>query len=141
MYFNKVLYKDLLFFRVLQSPEVSSSSDHHVFGQEETVHFLTRDVVMGPYNQPSPYCLCRIYYATFNSTNGILVIKYCLDNVSHCYDPKSFLIDGYFVATYCLPSEEKILRDAFDSEPFLTWKNNQLQLQSQNQVVNQNAPQ
>jgi hypothetical protein len=85
---------------------------------------------MGPYTKLSDTCFTRIYEATFNSAEGKLEIKYGQDNQSHTYDPKPYLIDGYYVATYCLPCEKTALENCFNSEPFISWKEQQLQIQN-----------
>lgn len=123
-----------MFRLVLQSNQVSSS-DHRVIN-EPIQHLQTRTVIMGPYTQLSEYCSARIYEATFYpETDGKLDIKYCQDNFNHAYDPKPFLIEGYYVATYCLPSEKQILQACFESETFLNWKLMHLQQTQEQQRV------
>ena len=112
-------------FRSVQNFEVSSSDDR-LFGEEDNFHSLTRNVVMGTYNQLSPFCVSRIYSAIFHSESGTVQINYSNDKTSHCYDPKAYIIDGYYIATFCLPCEETILKNVFNTEPFLTWKLNQV---------------
>jgi hypothetical protein len=114
-----------IFNRSLQHSEVSSS-DERLFGPEDNNHSLTRNVVMGTYNPLSPNCYSRIYSATFHSESGLVEVNYSLDTRPHCYDPKAFIIDGYFIATFCLPCEEIILKNVFDTEPYLSWKRNQI---------------
>jgi hypothetical protein len=110
----------------LQSSEVSSSDDYFMKEEEaETLHFLTRNVEVRPNAQPLRRCIGRIYKATFNSNTGELEIKYCEDKYFHGFDPKSFYVEGFYVTSYCLPSEYNILKEAFESEPFLMWKRNQ----------------
>jgi hypothetical protein len=92
--------------------------------------------MMGQYTKLSEMCSARIYEAIFHSPDGRLEIKYGQDHFSHAYDPKPFLFDGYYIATYCLPSEKRILLHCFESEPFTSWKNRQLEIQTQNE----NAP-
>jgi hypothetical protein len=95
---------------------------------------------MGPYTKLSENCSARIYEATFYAEDGKLEIKYCQDSFNHAYDPKPFLIEGYYVATYCLPKEKQILQKCFESETFLNWKVLHLQQQEQElaQSVNEN---
>lgn len=82
---------------------------------------------MGTYNHLNCQCTSRIYSAIFHPNNGTVEINYSLDKTSHCYDPKSYICDGYFIATYCLPCEETILNNVFNTLPFLTWRLNQLE--------------
>jgi len=97
---------------------------------------------MGPYTKLSESCSARIYEAVFHAEEGKLDIKYCIDNFNHAYDPKPFLIEGYYVATYCLPHEKQILKQCFESDTFLKWKmlhlQQQLQEQQQQQVESEN---
>ena len=90
------------------------------------MHFLTQNVEIRLNHQKSTTCSSRIYKATFRPTSGTVEIHYSFDPFYHGYDPKAFLNDGSYVATFCLPSEKKILRDVFNSEPYLTWKSTQL---------------
>ena len=113
-----------------------SSSDDRLFGEEDNFHSRTRTVVVGTYNQLSSNCVSRIYSAIFHSTTNTVEINYSNDKTPHCYDPKAYIIDGYYIATYCLPSEETILKNVFNTEPFLSWKLNQL-ANPPNNVLNQ----
>ena len=108
----------------MQSADISSS-DQRAFGEEDVFPYLTRNIAIGPYTQPSSNCYSRIYRAIFHVESGKIELSYSLDKMSHCYDPKMFIIDGYFIASYCLSCEKDILTNVFNSEPFLTWKSNQ----------------
>ena len=109
----------------MQSADISSS-DQRNFSEEETFPYLTRNIVIGTYTKPNPHCYSRIYKAIFHVESGKIELYYSLDKISHCYDPKMFIIDGYFIAPYCLSCEKDILTNLFNSEPFLTWKHNQV---------------
>jgi hypothetical protein len=109
----------------LQSADISSSGERN-FGEEDVFPYFKRNIVIGTYTLPNVNCYSRIYKAMFFVESGTIELNYSLDKLPHCYDPKMFIIDGYFIAPYCLPCEKDILTNLFNSEPFLTWKHNQV---------------